>query len=113
VAKRKQRKGEWSPNGYIFGALRRIWRWSPERKAVIDNAKACAICGSGFASKKDLVVDHIEPVVPVSGFTTWDTYIHRLFCNRSNLQSLHKACHSAKSKAENAERRKIKKEQSK
>jgi len=49
-------------------------------------------------------VDHIEPAVPVTGWTTWDDYIERLFCEIENLQLLCKECHDLKSKEEMAER---------
>jgi len=55
----------------------------------------------------NVFVDHIEPIVdPAVGFTTWDEYIERMFCEKDNLQLLCKECHDIKSKEET----KIKKE---
>jgi len=63
---------------------------------------------------KNTFVDHIKPVVdPAVGFTTWDDYIERMFCEADNLQVLCKACHDAKSEEEKAiavERRRKEKE---
>lgn len=70
----------------------------------------CASC-SDKANRKGVAVDHIEAVInPTTGFTDFDTYVKRLFVKANQLQVLCKACHNAKSKAENAIRRKIKKE---
>jgi hypothetical protein len=49
----------------------------------------------------NVYVDHIDPVVdPSVGFTTWDDFIERLFCEEDNLQVLCKACHDEKSSKE-------------
>ena len=46
-------------------------------------------------------VDHIKPVVdPKKGFTTWDDFIDRLFCEKKNLQALCRGCHAKKTKEE-------------
>lgn len=106
-------KKEWSPNPYIFAAMRRIFRWSSERRKCLEEAKTangqywCAGC-SAVIDKKECAVDHISPVVdPQCGFSGWDEYAKRLFCPRSGLQTLCKICHSAKSKTENAIRREV------
>lgn len=57
----------------------------------------CAMCGKAFPQNQ-VQVDHISPVVPASGFTTWDKFIERLFCEKDNLQVLCKACHKKKTK---------------
>ena len=60
----------------------------------------CASCGKLFVAK-NVEVDHIAPVVdPVMGFTTWDSYIERLFCTTDNLQVLDKTCHKQKTSIE-------------
>ena len=74
----------------------------------------CAACGKGMGTTtwrtyksgkkkgqpkkvKDAVVDHIEPVVdPLIGFTTWDSYIERMFCEVDNLQVICHDCHEMK-----------------
>ena len=59
----------------------------------------CASCRQEWPGSQ-VEVDHIESVVPASGFTTWDDYIRRLFCSKSNFQILCKTCHKVKSKVE-------------
>jgi len=68
----------------------------------------CAACGQLFP-QKEVAVDHITPIVPTTGFDSWDAVINRLYCELPNFQVLCKPCHSVKSKAENAERREHKK----
>lgn len=42
-------------------------------------------------------VDHIKPVVdPNTGFTSWDDFIERLYCEKENLQVLCTTCHDRK-----------------
>lgn len=108
--KKAHKEKIWSPNRYIFGLLRRVFRWSPERRAALEAARQglkylCAKCGKLF-DKKKVAVDHIEPVVdPATGFVNWDTYITRLFVTRDKLQVLCKIHHNEKSKAEGVVRR--------
>lgn len=91
--------------GYIFGALRRIWKWHPVKKEALRQAAGkCVECG---VVAEKLHVDHINPVVAVTGFVDWNTYIDRLFCGVGNLAVLCKDCHQVKTQAENAERRKL------
>lgn len=54
---------------------------------------------------KNIFVDHIEPIVPVTGWISWDSCIERMFCELDNLQLLCKACHDRKSKEEAGERK--------
>jgi 5-methylcytosine-specific restriction endonuclease McrA len=61
----------------------------------------CAICEDEFPAT-NVQVDHIIPVVdPVKGFKDWNTFIKRLFCEASNLQTVCKECHKRKTKEEN------------
>lgn len=46
------------------------------------------------------VVDHILPVVPETGFTTWDEVIDRMFCDSTGLQLLCHECHKEKTNNE-------------
>ncbi len=117
----KRKKKEWSPNGYIFGSLRKIWRWSKARKEALENAKepvtyhgkevySCVHCKGRF-QREEVAIDHKEPVIdPKQGFTSWDTYIARLFCPSNGLQVLCKVCHKVKTQTENKIRRKSKKD---
>ena len=50
---------------------------------------------------KNVFVDHEPPVInPLTGFTTWDSFINNLFCEEEGLQLLCKACHDQKSQEE-------------
>ena len=57
---------------------------------------------------KEVAVDHIEPVVPVSGFTTWDEVIERMFVEKEGLQVLCKECHRVKCQEEKQQRKQAK-----
>ena len=95
---------------YLKNALRRAsYRHSARSEAlrkarVARNTYTCAACNKLFPNK-EVNVDHIDPVVPITGFTTWDDYIARLFCGPEGLQVLCDQDHSTKSKQENAQRR--------
>lgn len=102
-------------NSRIRSALRRVWMWSGVRTESIRSARvgygkyACALCKCevGVKEKK---VDHIEPITPLEGIKSmkdWGIVISRLF-DIKNHQVLCGVCHSKKTKAENAERRKRK-----
>lgn len=54
----------------------------------------------GARRSKNVFVDHIEPIVPVTGWVSWDSCIERMFCEADNLQLLCKKCHDSKSKEE-------------
>ena len=49
-------------------------------------------------------VDHIEPVVPVTGWVSWDSFEARLFVPAEQRQGLCTTCHKAKTNRETAER---------
>ena len=60
----------------------------------------CNSCKKEYPAK-EVNVDHVIPVVdPAKGFTTWDDFISRLFCEKSNLQVLCSACHTIKTRQE-------------
>lgn len=62
----------------------------------LGNHYTCNGCKDEFPSA-EVQVDHIIPVVdPATGFVDWNTYIERMFCEKSNLQVLCKACHKSK-----------------
>jgi 5-methylcytosine-specific restriction endonuclease McrA len=102
----KRTKRPWY-HKYIISALRKTWRWSPERRAVLKAATGCSVCRKKMF-KKDLRIDHVEPVVSTTPQErwSWDIYIARLFCPASNLQPICEACHDVKTKAERAARKK-------
>lgn len=67
----------------------------------------CIQCNALFP-QHGVQVDHIEPIVPVTGFTNWDDVIKRMFCELDNLQVLCKACHQVKSQEERRLRKEFK-----
>src|SRR5574343_678369 len=98
---------------FVIKVLRRVFYQYPPRKEVLKNARQargkyeCNICKNIFGPK-EIEVDHIEPVIEISGFIDWNTYISRLFCSQSGLQVVCKPCHREKSNEENKGRRNIK-----
>jgi len=84
---------KWPP---IHAARKKAW----VRRGVYK----CNGCKKNVRATKDgknnIFVDHIEPVVPKEGWSDWDSYIERLFCEEDNLQVLCKTCHDRKSKKE-------------
>jgi hypothetical protein len=64
----------------------------------------CAECKHEYPLK-EVQIDHIEPVVvPKEGFVSWDKFIERLYCDKTNLQVLCKPCHKEKTANEKKER---------
>lgn len=119
--------GKWTEarfKSFIISGLRQTSRrWGPisevQKEARVSRGiYKCAGCGKevpastkeGRKRVKNIFVDHINPIVdPEIGFTTWDEYIERMFCEKEKLQLLCKSCHDEKSKQERAiatERRK-------
>jgi 5-methylcytosine-specific restriction endonuclease McrA len=65
----------------------------------------CAMCGLIFR-KKEVQVDHINPVIPLTGRDDMDGYVERMFCYEDGWQVLCKSCHKDKSDEENRNRTK-------
>lgn len=89
----KVKTGEFSTGKPIFG-------WT------------CAICGQVF-KKKDVVADHILPVVPLEGYESGmefdaNEYVARLLCEESGFQIICKEDHNAKTYLENQLRKEFK-----
>lgn len=111
-------------NAFIMSCLRAGSRRWPPKWQVLEASKTekrvnpktgrpaqfyqCKVCLSEQTSK-DVEVDHIEPVVPLTGFVSWDDTIKRIFCKADGLQVLCKKCHKVKSKAENKQRKELQK----
>jgi hypothetical protein len=119
---------------YIDGQLRRIFHYTTQYKVCQDRAKIspylfrCEGCEAlidkngilgieerngekVFADK--LHVDHIEPFVPLSGWTSIEEWavkaIKRMFVGPNKLQYLCGCCHYFKTQIENGIRRENKK----
>lgn len=100
---------------FVKSALRAKSRFWKPISETIKKAKVarghynCNGCGQVVTTStviegkrmKNIFVDHIDPVVdPNTGFSGWDTFVNRLFCEEDNLQLLCKSCHDLKSKEE-------------
>lgn len=99
------RKGttRWPPKYEVLNAAKR-GKMVNERTGRLAEHYCCASCGEFYPANM-VVVDHIEPVVPITGFTSWDVVISRMFCDVEGLQVLCKECHKIKTKEENAQRK--------
>ena len=106
---------------FIIASLRRASLYWPYRNIALRNARVargmykCAQCGN-VQHKKLVRVDHIEPVVKLSGLTDWNVYFARMFVKAEQFQILCIECHSQKTKEESilrAIQRKMKKTQKK
>lgn len=112
--------GQWTESRYrtfITSLIRSgTRRWAPINEVAKEARVArglyeCAGCKEhvpptvrdGRKRIQNIFVDHIDPVVdPSVGFTTWDEYISKMYCEKVNLQLLCKSCHDAKSSDERA-----------
>jgi 5-methylcytosine-specific restriction endonuclease McrA len=80
------------------------------KAAHIDrNAYQCASC-KGIFPKKEICLDHKEPVVPVDGFKLRENFdLHefaeRLLVEEDGWQVLCDTCHDSKTKDENSQRK--------
>jgi ribosomal protein L44E len=116
---KKYNNNQWTQarfNSFVKGALRAAsQRWPPkysvltkaftsrkENKATGRLAKhfECNKCKQEFP-QKEVEVNHISPIVPVTGFDSWDKVIERLFCEEEGLEVVCKPCHKSITKEEN------------
>lgn len=102
---------KWAPKYECINAAKRGKRVNSKTGRVAEHYE-CAEC-HGLFPLKDVAVDHIEPVVPVTGFVSWDDVIHKMYCNSDSLQVLCSPCHKIKSKKESEERKLHKKNNNK
>ena len=92
---------------FLIPVLRRATYRYKERSNALRNARIdrgvyeCALCKGRF-KQKEIVLDHIIPIVdPKLGFTNWDDYINRMFCDASGYQVICKSCNEGKTALEN------------
>ena len=118
--KAKRSKKEWSPDGYLLAAFRKVFRWSPERRKALARAfkykkgkiefYECEECHE-IVPRKEKQVDHTSPVIlPQQGFIGYDDLRRRMFVSAVELKVLCKKCHQKKTQAENKIRRQVKKD---
>jgi 5-methylcytosine-specific restriction endonuclease McrA len=100
---------------FLMSILRRASRfWKPsdlciEKTRLSRGVHVCPECKK-TCKRKDMKKDHIDPVIPVTGFTNWDDIISRLFVKQEGWQALCVDCHDKKTKEENEKRKALKKE---
>ena len=56
-----------------------------------------------------MAIDHIEPIIPITGHDSYDNIIDRLLCELDGFQVICKPCHKLKTDIENQDRREHKK----
>ena len=102
--------GQWSKarfKSFIISALRKASsRWGPKNEVLKlartgRNQYTCAECGEEKLGRKDVAVDHIDPIVdPAVGFTSFDDWVERCFVEVGGYQVLCSPCHTSKSNTE-------------
>lgn len=109
--KRREKKVPTLQQFLIYHLRRMSLRW-PQRNFAMREARVsrgqytCAICNKTY-TKKEIQLDHIEPVVDLTGFVDWNTYVARLFCDKSGFAVLCTTCHDSKTELENSARKKV------
>lgn len=117
--------GQWTIaryNSFVKGALRSAsQRWPPKYQTLneacigqkinptsgrLAKFYTCNACKEAFPAKL-VEVNHIIPVVPVTGFDDWNGVIERMFCEKEHLEVVCKVCHKSITKQENNSRKKI------
>lgn len=108
MAKKRMKKDDFDTRlkRFIVASLRRATLYWPERNEALKAARIerglyqCNHCKECF-SKKQVRLDHIEPVVRLSGFTNWDDYLKRMFPKAEGFQVLCLGCDKLKTDEEN------------
>lgn len=86
---------------FVVSAFRRVSLWWPARNQALKNARVargiykCNICGNTYP-KKEVVVDHVSPVVKLTGFKDYDEYVRRMFPPVEGFQIICKIDHHLK-----------------
>lgn len=102
---KKKRKSRLTEEGrlrsFVLQVVRKAsMRWRPINDAVKDarvgpNMYKCKACEKIFGIK-EIRRDHIDPVIPVTGFDNFDGVIRRIFCSKDKIQILCIKCHDIK-----------------
>jgi hypothetical protein len=91
---------------FTMQSLRRAtYRWAfghiaMSRQRLERGLYQCESCKGSFGPK-EINKDHIEPVIPVTGFKSWDQTIERMFAKSDGYQILCLTCHDVKTAIEN------------
>jgi len=103
--KKKQPDYETYLKRFVIASLRRSSLYWPPRNEAFKLARInrgiyqCAICKKGFG-RKEVVADHLTPVVKLSGFTDWQEYITRMFPDVMGFSIICRPCHQSKTNEE-------------
>lgn len=96
---------------FIINSMRRAsyrWygRWQAEKRSNLGrNQYYCENPDCGvILSKKETQMDHIKPVVAVTGYDGLEAVLDRLLCEPEDFQRLCKPCHAEKTLIENQQR---------
>ncbi len=98
----------------IINKVRQFSQYWKPAKYIKTKTKSCAECWA-VASKYD--ADHIQSCVPIEGWKktddlflgyNWNEYFRNIFVEIEGYQGLCSDCHKIKTKADNAERKRIK-----
>ena len=91
---------------FLIPILRRKSLYWPGRQEAKSDARVerglyrCFHCKNLFGPK-EIEMDHKKPVINVrTSFTTWDDYVHSLYCDKSNFTALCRNCHASKTALE-------------
>lgn len=114
--------GQWTEarfNSFVKSALRSASQRWPPKYTVLNQACVgqkinpksgrlakhykCNLCRNDFP-QKEVEVNHLTSVVPLTGFDSWDGVINRMFCEKEGLEVLCKPCHKGITKLENERR---------
>lgn len=101
---------DYRKKAFAIAALRRAsYRWPGRYKAakrahIGRNEYVCECCGV-VVGRKQKQMDHVDPVIPTSGWAGFDSYVDRLLVDEHAWQTLCKDCHKDKSNQENKIRR--------
>ena len=92
-------------NFCMLSLRRATYRWAfghiaMARQRLERGLYQCESCKGSFGPK-EINKDHIEPVIPVTGFKSWDETIERMFAKSDGYQILCLMCHDAKTLVEN------------
>jgi len=125
-SKKSKKPYVWVERAKVISALRRVFRTYPPYKEVLNRCKSewfadckngnkrrrvsfkCETCNK-VVPRKGFAVDHTDPVIALTGFVDYNTFIARLFCPIANLSGMCKTCHDRKSKDEASDRAKHRK----
>jgi hypothetical protein len=108
VGDKPKKKKEFILKAFLIAGLRRMTYRFPPRYNKMNSARVergkykCEIC-SNIVGRKDITLDHIETVVPLTGFPMlpsgkedWSTYIERMFVDESGWQVICRVCDKVK-----------------